>query len=311
MKGVKMNNKTKLLVSAAVLLITAQTALAVRVVSDVKLTDGTHIRKCQFNNGVVKYCSQEDAINDMRAFNNFSLIPEAEVKKTGQQLYKMTGNKSFLEPPKYNNSNANEAKIKAENAKKEAEARNKAKAEAAKLQQELELVTPTCKIIRMKINEYKNEYNTLSDSLDTKEQLGLNVDRTQLELLKYKISLLYKLFDEIYYNTNVFDEGYYKPEQKYIDIKNAYKSGKISEEEFAVLIKDLKAKDNKMATEYQKIIALTKIPLSANASFNNVGNSQQFSDTKIDKARKGVGTGVNILNDTMNSVRSIQSMFGI
>lgn len=306
-----MMNKTKFLVAAMIILMTTQTALAAKVVSDVKLTDGTHIRKCQFNNGVVKYCTQEDAINDMRAFNNFSLIPQSEVKKTGEQLYKMTGDKSFLEPPKYNNSNVNEAKINAEIAKKEAEARNKAKADAAKLQQELELVTPTCKIIRRKINEYKNKYNTLFDSLDTKEQLGLNVDRTQLELLNYKISLLYKLFDETYYNTNVMDEGYYKPEQRYIEIKNAYKSGKISEDEFAILIKDLKTKDNKMASEYQKIIALKKIPLSASVPFNNDNNAEHIENTKLEKTRRGVGTGVNILNDTMNSVRSIQGMFGI
>lgn len=84
MKGVTMMNKAKFLVAAMIILMTTQTALAAKVVSDVKLTDGTHIRKCQFNNGVVKYCTQEDAINDMRAFNNFSLIPQSEVKKTGR-----------------------------------------------------------------------------------------------------------------------------------------------------------------------------------------------------------------------------------
>lgn len=201
------------------------------------------------------------------------------------------------------------AKIAAE-LKKDTEAKNKAKAEAAKLQQELDLITPTCKAIRIKINEYKNEYNILSNSLDTKEQLGLNVDRTQLELLNYKISALYKLFDETYFNTKVLDEGYYKPEQKYIEIRNAYKSKAISEEEYAILIKDLKAKDNKMAIEYKKIIAYTKVPIYDNAKFNSASNSE-LKDTKLDKARKGVGTGVNILNDTMNNVRSIQSIFGI
>lgn len=51
---------------------------------------------------------------------------------------------------------------------------------------------------------------------------------------------------------------------------------------------------------------------SNNQNINNGTVTQTgVNDTKLDKVRRGVGNGVNILNDTMNSVRSIQSMFGI
>ncbi len=298
-----MKIKTKLLVVASMILVTAQTAFAVKVVSDVKLTDGTHIRKCQFNNGVVKYCTQEDAINDMRAFNNFSLIPQSEVKKTGQQLYKMTGDKSFLESPKYNNSKNDEANKKA------------IQAEKIKFQTEF----PVAKKIEATLAGYEKEFNELS----RKSGLGLPYDEERYTILESKINVLKELDGEGAEYTNPYVTGY--SSLTIIGIQGAYnnlsdklKKKEITQDEFNYLKAKLVINAGQLEATYNKVLnSQGKVLFAGESQTNNQnmnnGTATQINvnDTKLDKARKGVGTGVNILNDTMNSVRSIQSMFGL
>lgn len=303
MKGVTMMNKAKFLVAAMIILMTTQTALAAKVVSDVKLTDGTHIRKCQFNNGVVKYCTQEDAINDMRAFNNFSLIPQSEVKKTGEQLYKMTGDKSFLEPPKYNNSNVNETNKKA------------VQAEKIKFQNEF----PIVKNVETTLSEYEKEYNELL----RKRNLGLPYDEKRFEILESKINVLKELYGESAEYTNPYVTGYSSLtisgiQGAYNNLSDKLKKKEITQDEFNYLKAKLVINAGQLETTYTKVLNSQGKVLCAgevqsnNQNINNGTVTQTgVNDTKLDKVRRGVGNGVNILNDTMNSVRSIQSMFGI
>lgn len=298
-----MMNKTKFLVAAMIILMITQTALAAKVVSDVKLTDGTHIRKCQFNNGVVKYCTQEDAINDMRAFNNVSLIPQSEVKKTGEQLYKMTGDKSFLEPPKYNNSNVNETNKKA------------VQAEKIKFQNEF----PVAKKIETTLNVYEKEYNELS----RKSNLGLPFDEEKFAILESKINILKELYGESAEYTNPYVTGYSSLtisgiQGAYNNLSDKLKKKEITQDEFNYLKAKLVINAGQLETTYTKVLNSQGKVLCAgevqsnNQNINNGTVTQTgVNDTKLDKVRRGVGNGVNILNDTMNSVRSIQSMFGI
>lgn len=298
-----MMNKTKFLVAAMIILMTTQTALAAKVVSDVKLTDGTHIRKCQFNNGVVKYCTQEDAINDMRAFNNFSLIPQSEVKKTGEQLYKMTGDKSFLEPPKYNNLNVNEANKKA------------VQAEKIKFQNEF----PIAKNVETTLSEYEKEYNELL----RKRNLGLPYDEKRFEILESKINVLKELYGESAEYTNPYVTGYSYLSIKgiqatYNNLLDKLSKKEITQDEFNYLKAKLVINAGQLETTYTKVLNSQGKVLCAgevqsnNQNINNETVTQTgVNDTKLDKVRRGVGNGVNILNDTMNGVRSIQSMFGI
>lgn len=298
-----MMNKAKFLVAAMIILMTTQTALAAKVVSDVKLTDGTHIRKCQFNNGVVKYCTQEDAINDMRAFNNFSLIPQSEVKKTGEQLYKMTGDKSFLEPPKYNNSNVNETNKKA------------VQAEKIKFQNEF----PIVKNVETTLSEYEKEYNELL----RKRNLGLPYDEKRFEILESKINVLKELYGESAEYTNPYVTGYSSLtisgiQGAYNNLSDKLKKKEITQDEFNYLKAKLVINAGQLETTYTKVLNSQGKVLCAgevqsnNQNINNGTVTQTgVNDTKLDKVRRGVGNGVNILNDTMNSVRSIQSMFGI
>lgn len=303
MKGVTMMNKAKFLVAAMIILMTTQTALAAKVVSDVKLTDGTHIRKCQFNNGVVKYCTQEDAINDMRAFNNFSLIPQSEVKKTGEQLYKMTGDKSFLEPPKYNNSNVNETNKKA------------VQAEKIKFQNEF----PIAKNVETTLSEYEKEYNELL----RKRNLGLPYDEKRFEIIESKINVLNELYGESAEYTNPYVTGYSSLtisgiQGAYNNLSDKLKKKEITQDEFNYLKAKLVINAGQLETTYTKVLNSQGKVLCAgevqsnNQNINNETVTQTgVNDTKLDKVRRGVGNGVNILNDTMNGVRSIQSMFGI
>ena len=296
-------NKAKFLVAAMIILMTTQTALAAKVVSDVKLTDGTHIRKCQFNNGVVKYCTQEDAINDMRAFNNFSLIPKSEVKKTGEQLYKMTGDKSFLEPPKYNNSNVNETNKKA------------VQAEKIKFQNEF----PIVKNVETTLSEYEKEYNELL----RKRNLGLPYDEKRFEILESKINVLKELYGESAEYTNPYVTGYSSLtisgiQGAYNNLSDKLKKKEITQDEFNYLKAKLVINAGQLETTYTKVLNSQGKVLCAgevqsnNQNINNGTVTQTgVNDTKLDKVRRGVGNGVNILNDTMNTVRSIQSMFGI
>lgn len=298
-----MMNKTKFLVAAMIILMTTQTALAAKVVSDVKLTDGTHIRKCQFNNGVVKYCTQEDAINDMRAFNNFSLIPQSEVKKTGEQLYKMTGDKSFLEPPKYNNSNVNETNKKA------------VQAEKIKFQNEF----PIAKNVETTLSEYEKEYNELL----RKRNLGLPYDEKRFEIIESKINVLKELYGESAEYTNPYVTGYSYLSIKgiqatYNNLLDKLSKKEITQDEFNYLKAKLVINAGQLETTYTKVLNSQGKVLCAgevqsnNQNINNETVTQTgVNDTKLDKVRRGVGNGVNILNDTMNGVRSIQSMFGI
>lgn len=297
-----MKNKTKLLVAAAMILITTQTALAVKVVSDVKLTDGTHIRKCQFNNGVIKYCTQEDAINDMRAFNNFSLIPESEVKKTGQQLYKMTGDKSFLETPKYNNSNDNATYTKA------------IQAEKIKFQTEF----PVAKKIETTLAGYEKEYKELS----RKSGLGLPYDEERFEVLESKINMLKEIDGDSAEYTNPYVTGYSSLtvsgiQSAYNNLSDKLKKKEITQDEFNYLKAKLVINAGQLEASYNKVVnSQGKVLCAGETQSNNQSMNSEtvtqtgVSDTKLDKARRGVGTGVNILNDTMNSVRSIQSILG-
>lgn len=296
-------NKAKFLVAAMIILMTTQTALAAKVVSDVKLTDGTHIRKCQFNNGVVKYCTQEDAINDMRAFNNFSLIPQSEVKKTGEQLYKMTGDKSFLEPPKYNNSNVNETNKKA------------VQAEKIKFQNEF----PIAKNVETTLSEYEKEYNELL----RKRNLGLPYDEKRFEIIESKINVLNELYGESAEYTNPYVTGYSSLtisgiQGAYNNLSDKLKKKEITQDEFNYLKAKLVINAGQLETTYTKVLNSQGKVLCAgevqsnNQNINNETVTQTgVNDTKLDKVRRGVGNGVNILNDTMNGVRSIQSMFGI
>lgn len=298
-----MMNKAKFLVAAMIILMTTQTALAAKVVSDVKLTDGTHIRKCQFNNGVVKYCTQEDAINDMRAFNNFSLIPQSEVKKTGEQLYKMTGDKSFLEPPKYNNSNVNETNKKA------------VQAEKIKFQNEF----PIAKNVETTLSEYEKEYNELL----RKRNLGLPYDEKRFEIIESKINVLNELYGESAEYTNPYVTGYSSLtisgiQGAYNNLSDKLKKKEITQDEFNYLKAKLVINAGQLETTYTKVLNSQGKVLCAgevqsnNQNINNETVTQTgVNDTKLDKVRRGVGNGVNILNDTMNGVRSIQSMFGI
>lgn len=292
-----MMNKTKFLVAAMIILMTTQTALAAKVVSDVKLTDGTHIRKCQFNNGVVKYCTQEDAINDMRAFNNFSLIPQSEVKKTGEQLYKMTGDKSFLEPPKYNNSNVNEANKKT------------VQAEKIKFQNEF----PIAKNVETTLSEYEKEYNELL----RKRNLGLPYDEKRFEILESKINVL----NELETNANPYVLGYdalsiSDMQTSYNNLLDKLSKKEITPDEFNYLKAKLVINAGKLEATYNKVVnSQGKVLYAGEEPLNDKDFKSETieptKETKLEKARRGVGTGVNILNDTMNSVRSIQSMFGI
>lgn len=303
MKEITMMNKAKFLVAAMIILMTTQTALAAKVVSDVKLTDGTHIRKCQFNNGVVKYCTQEDAINDMRAFNNFSLIPQSEVKKTGEQLYKMTGDKSFLEPPKYNNSNVNETNKKA------------VQAEKIKFQNEF----PIAKNVETTLSEYEKEYNELL----RKRNLGLPYDEKRFEIIESKINVLNELYGESAEYTNPYVTGYSSLtisgiQGAYNNLSDKLKKKEITQDEFNYLKAKLVINAGQLETTYTKVLNSQGKVLCAgevqsnNQNINNETVTQTgVNDTKLDKVRRGVGNGVNILNDTMNGVRSIQSMFGI
>lgn len=292
-----MMNKTKFLVAAMIILMTTQTALAAKVVSDVKLTDGTHIRKCQFNNGVVKYCTQEDAINDMRAFNNFSLIPQSEVKKTGEQLYKMTGDKSFLEPPKYNNLNVNEANKKA------------IQSEKIKFQNEF----PIAKKVETTLSRYEKEYNELL----RKSNLGLPYDEKRFEILKSKINVL----NELAISANPYVIGYdalsiSDMQTSYNNLLDKLSKKEITPDEFNYLKAKLVINAGKLEATYNKVVnSQGKVLYAGEEPLNSKDlkseTTEPIKETKLEKARRGVETGVNILNDTMNSVRSIQSMFGI
>ena len=71
----------------------------------------------------------------------------------------------------------------------------------------------------------------------------------------------------------------------------------------------LEATYNKVVNSQGKVLYAGEEPL--NSKDLKSETTEPIKETKLEKARRGVETGVNILNDTMNSVRSIQSMFGI
>lgn len=285
-----MNNETKLLVAAAaMILITTQTALAVQIYSTEKLNDGTYIRKCRYDNGKIDYCTQKDALKAIEVFNN-------------PWKYMTPAQKAQWE------KNEREAKAREEANKKAVQA------EKLKFQNEF----PIARKIETTLSGYEKEYKELS----RKSGLGLPYDEERFEVLESKINILKELDGEGAEYTNPYVTGY--SSLTVSGIQNAYnnlldklKKKEITQDEFNYLKAKLVINAGQLEASYNKVVNSQGKVLcagetqSSNQSINSETVTQTgINDTKLDKARKGIGTGVNILNDTMNSVRSIQSILG-
>lgn len=74
----------KLLITLFTLLFITVQAQAITVTTEQQLTDGTYVRLCTFDNGTYGYCSQQDAMNAMRAFNsnNVNLVRKGNYSYT-------------------------------------------------------------------------------------------------------------------------------------------------------------------------------------------------------------------------------------
>lgn len=80
----------------ALLFITVQ-AQAAEVFHETTLADGSKIRLCSDNNGGWNYCSPQDAMNSMRAFNNHNLYTPETKQKNAQMIQQ--GNYQFWTQP--------------------------------------------------------------------------------------------------------------------------------------------------------------------------------------------------------------------
>lgn len=286
MKGVNMNKFAKFLIA---FLLSSQMVMAVQEYSTEKLNDGTYIRKCRYDNGKIDYCTQKDALKAIEAFNN---------------------------PWKYMTPAQKAQWEKNERASKAREEANKKAFQAEKLKFQNEF--PIAKKIETTLNVYEKEYNELS----RKSNLGLPFDEEKFAILESKINILKELYGESAEYTNPYVTGY--SSLTISGIQGTYNdlSDKLKKKEITQDVNYLKAKlvinAGQIETTYNKVLnSQGKVFYAGESQSNNQninnGTATQINvnDTKLDKARKGVGAGVNILNDTMNSVRSIQSMFGI
>lgn len=282
-----MDKSAKILIA---LLLSSQMVIAVQVYSIEKLNDGTCIRKCRYDNGKIDYCTQKDALKAIEVFNN-------------PWKYMTPAQKAQWE------KNERDSKAKEEANKKAAEA------EKLKFQNEF----PVAKKIETTLNAYEKEYNELS----RKSNLGLPFDEEKFAILESKISILKELYGESAEYTNPYVTGYSSLtitgiQGTYNNLSDKLKKKEITQDEFNYLKAKLVINAGQLETTYNKVLNSQGKVLYAgesqsdNKNMNN-GTATQINvnDTKLDKARKGLGTGVNILNDTMNSVRSIQSMFGL
>ena len=194
---------------------------------------------------------------------------------------------------------------------------NKKAVQAEKLKFQNEF--PIAKKIEATLNAYEKEYNELS----RKSNLGLPFDEERFAILESKINMLKELYGESAEYTNPYVTGYSfltisGIQGAYNKLSDKLKKKEITQDEFNYLKAKLVINAGQLETTYTKVLnSQGKVLCAGEAQSNNQninnGTATQINvnDTKLDKARKGVGAGVNILNDTMNSVRSIQSMFGI
>lgn len=280
-----MNKPAKILIA---LLLTAQTAMAVQVYSTEKLYDGTSIRKCRYDNGRIDYCTQKDALKAIEVFNN-------------PWKYMTPAQKAQWE------KNNKEAQQRDEANKKAVQS------EKIKFQNEF----PIAKKVETTLSEYEKEYNELL----RKSNLGLPYDEKRFEILESKINVLKELYGESAEYTNPYITGY-----SYLTIKGiqaAYNNlldklskKEITPDEFNYLKAKLFINAGKLETTYNKVLnSQGKVLYAGEEPLNSKDlkseTTEPIKETKLEKTRRSVGTGVNILNDTMNSVRSIQSMFGI
>lgn len=287
MKGVRMNKSAKIIIA---LLLSSQMVMAVQVYSTEKLNDGTCIRKCRYDNGKIDYCTQKDALKAIEVFNN---------------------------PWKYMTPAQKAQWEKNERDSKAREEANKKAVQAEKLKFQNEF--PVAKKIETTLNAYKKEYNELS----RKSNLGLPFDEERFAILESKINILKELYGESAEYTNPYVTGYSSLtitgiQGTYNNLSDKLKKKEITQDEFNYIKAKLVINAGQLETTYNKVLNSQGKVLYAgesqsdNQNLNNGTATQiNINDTKLDKARKGLGTGVNILNDTMNSVRSIQSMFGI
>lgn len=285
-----MNNETKLLVAAAaMILITTQTALAVQIYSTEKLNDGTYIRKCRYDNGKIDYCTQKDALKAIEVFNN-------------PWKYMTPAQKAQWEKNNKESAASEEANKKA------------IQAEKIKFQTEF----PVAKKIETTLAGYEKEYKELS----RKSGLGLPYDEERFEVLESKINMLKEIDGDSAEYTNPYVTGYSSLtvsgiQSAYNNLLDKLKKNEITQDEFNYLKAKLVINASKLEATYNKVVnSQGKVLCAGETQSNNQSiNSETVTqtgvnDTKLDKARRGVGTGVNILNDTMNSVRSIQSILG-
>ena len=281
-----MDKSAKILIA---LLLSSQMVMAVQVYSTEKLNDGTYIRKCRYDNGKIDYCTQKDALKAIEVFNN---------------------------PWKYMSPAQKAQWEKNERASKAREEANKKAVQAEKLKFQNEF--PIAKKIETTLSQYEKEYNELL----RKRDLGLPHDEEQFEILESKINILKELYGESAEYTNPYVTGYSSLtitgiQGTYNDLSDKLKKKEITQDEFNYLKAKLVINAGQLETTYNKVLnSKGKVLYVGECQSDNQNMSSQtviqsgVNDTKLDKARKGVGTGVNILNDTMNSVRSIQSMFG-
>lgn len=277
-----MDKSAKILIA---LLLSSQMVMAVQVYSTEKLNDGTYIRKCRYDNGKIDYCTQKDALKAIEVFNN---------------------------PWKYMSPAQKAQWEKNERASKAREEANKKAVQAEKLKFQNEF--PIAKKIETTLSQYEKEYNELL----RKRNLGLPHDEEQFEILESKINVL----KELETSANPYVLGYdalsiSDMHNSYYDLLNKLTKKEITQDEFNYLKAKLVINAGQLETTYNKVLSSKgKVLYAGECQSDNQNMSSQtviqsgVNDTKLDKARKGIGTGVNILNDTMNSVRSIQSMFG-
>ena len=282
-----MNKPAKILIA---LLLSSQMVMAVQVYSTEKLNDGTYIRKCRYDNGKIDYCTQKDALKAIEVFNN---------------------------PWKYMTPTQKAQWEKHERDSKAREEANKKAVQAEKLKFQNEF--PVAKKIETTLNVYEKEYNELS----RKSNLGLPFDEEKFAILESKINILKELYGESAEYTNPYVTGYSSMtisgiQGAYNDLTDKLKKKEITQDEFNYLKAKLVINAGQLEAIYNKVMnSKGKVLYAGESQPNNQNMSSQtalqsgVNDTKLDKVRKSVGTGVNILNDTMNSVRSIQSMFGI
>lgn len=276
-----MNKSAKLLIA---FLLTTQMVMAVQVYSTEKLNDGTYIRKCRYDNGRIDYCTQKDALKAIEVFNN-------------PWKYMTPAQKAQWE------KNNKEAQQRDEANKKAVQS------EKIKFQNEF----PIAKKVETTLSEYEKEYNELL----RKSNLGLPYDEKRFEILESKINVL----NELETSANPYVLGYdalsiSDMQTSYNNLLNKLSKKEITPDEFNYLKAKLVINAGKLETTYNKVLnSQGKVLYAGEEPLNSKDlkseTTEPIKETKLEKTRRSVGTGVNILNDTMNSVRSIQSMFGI